>query len=210
MLLCPANTFAAGWAETPIILRFTWGRIAFFLLCLMAVVAHAASAPTTLRLSEYQKQDWQVEDGLPENYVRMITQRPDGVLLLATLASSCVSAYITGFRVRRATPGLTIWTSQRTPTVEAYLRSNITLLLTMETPTGIFGTVLLPFSLTNCLHSRGKAYLFAKPLEAGRSIPFSTSKAAFPITFSLVTTAPVSTRARNAQASYTSPKLTAA
>jgi len=44
------------------------------------------SAPngSQLRLSEYQKQDWQVEDGLPENNVRMITQRPDGSLLLAT------------------------------------------------------------------------------------------------------------------------------
>jgi ligand-binding sensor domain-containing protein/signal transduction histidine kinase len=50
----------------------------------MPVVARAATAPTTLRLSEYQKQDWQVEDGLPENYVRTIAQRPDGVLLLAT------------------------------------------------------------------------------------------------------------------------------
>jgi ligand-binding sensor domain-containing protein/signal transduction histidine kinase len=38
----------------------------------------------SLHLSEYQKQDWQVEDGLPENNVRMITQRPDGSLLLAT------------------------------------------------------------------------------------------------------------------------------
>jgi ligand-binding sensor domain-containing protein/signal transduction histidine kinase len=84
MLLRPAKPFAAGWAETPIILRFAPGRVALFLLCFVAVVAQAASAPTTLRLSEYQKQDWQVEDGLPENYVRMITQRPDGVLLLAT------------------------------------------------------------------------------------------------------------------------------
>ena len=84
MLLRPANPFAAGWAETPIILRCASGRVALFLLCFVAVVAQAASTPTTLRLSEYQKQDWQVEDGLPENYVRMITQRPDGVLLLAT------------------------------------------------------------------------------------------------------------------------------
>jgi ligand-binding sensor domain-containing protein/signal transduction histidine kinase len=41
-------------------------------------------AETTLKLSEYQKQNWQVEDGLPDNYVRMIVQRPDGFLLLAT------------------------------------------------------------------------------------------------------------------------------
>jgi ligand-binding sensor domain-containing protein/signal transduction histidine kinase len=44
-----------------------------------------ASPPSSLlRLSEYQKQDWQVEDGLPENNVRMIAQRPDGMLVLAT------------------------------------------------------------------------------------------------------------------------------
>lgn len=37
-----------------------------------------------LKLSEYQKQDWQVEDGLSDNYVRMVAQRPDGTLLLAS------------------------------------------------------------------------------------------------------------------------------
>ena len=37
-----------------------------------------------LQLADYQKQNWQVEDGLPENNVRMIGQRPDGRLLLAT------------------------------------------------------------------------------------------------------------------------------
>jgi len=37
-----------------------------------------------LRFSEYQKQNWQVEDGLPENNVRMIGQRSDGHLLIAT------------------------------------------------------------------------------------------------------------------------------
>src|SRR5579863_1748359 len=37
-----------------------------------------------LQLPDYQKQNWQVEDGLPENNVRMIGQRPDGRLLLAT------------------------------------------------------------------------------------------------------------------------------
>jgi len=49
----------------------------------MPSLAHGAPVQT-LRLSEYQKQDWQVEDGLPENNVRMIAQRPDGTLLLAT------------------------------------------------------------------------------------------------------------------------------
>jgi ligand-binding sensor domain-containing protein/signal transduction histidine kinase len=57
---------------------------------LMGVVLVAGSLPalaqdsTNPRLSELQKQNWQVEDGLPENNVRMIAQRPDGRLLLAT------------------------------------------------------------------------------------------------------------------------------
>jgi ligand-binding sensor domain-containing protein/signal transduction histidine kinase len=79
----PANTRAAGWARTHLTPRFVFG-IALLSVCLVAVVSRAETTPTALRLSEYQKQDWQVEDGLPENYVRMIAQRPDGVLLLAT------------------------------------------------------------------------------------------------------------------------------
>src|SRR5579859_119602 len=57
---------------------------------LLLLAAFAGSALTAkaermdLRLSEYQKQNWQVEDGLPENNVRMIAQRSDGRLLLAT------------------------------------------------------------------------------------------------------------------------------
>jgi ligand-binding sensor domain-containing protein/signal transduction histidine kinase len=51
---------------------------------LLAFACWNAFGATTLKLSEYQKQDWQVEDGLPENNVRMIAQRPDGTLLLAT------------------------------------------------------------------------------------------------------------------------------
>ena len=80
----PANSCAAGWAKTHKPSRFVCGNVALLFACLVAVPARAATRPTTLRLSEYQKQDWQVEDGLPENYVRMIAQRPDGVLLLAT------------------------------------------------------------------------------------------------------------------------------
>ncbi|WP_263383810.1 sensor histidine kinase [Granulicella arctica] len=52
-------------------------------LPLFCRTAHAQPS-SLLRLSEYQKQEWQVEDGLPDNYVRMITQRADGLLLLAT------------------------------------------------------------------------------------------------------------------------------
>ncbi len=55
------------------------------LLCVLGTVrASAQSLP--LRLSEYQKQQWQVEDGLPSNNIRMIAQEPDGMLLLATSA----------------------------------------------------------------------------------------------------------------------------
>ncbi|MFC5864127.1 two-component regulator propeller domain-containing protein [Acidicapsa dinghuensis] len=39
-----------------------------------------------LSLSEYQKQEWQVEDGLPANNVRAIAQRADGSLVIATSA----------------------------------------------------------------------------------------------------------------------------
>ncbi len=37
-----------------------------------------------MKISEYQKQDWQVEDGLPQSNIRMITQTQDGMLLIAT------------------------------------------------------------------------------------------------------------------------------
>lgn len=53
-------------------------------LLAVSTISFASPLFSTLRLSEYQKQDWQVEDGLPENNVRMITQRSDGMLVLAT------------------------------------------------------------------------------------------------------------------------------
>jgi signal transduction histidine kinase/ligand-binding sensor domain-containing protein len=53
-------------------------------ICSMQAGAMAQGPP--LRLSEYQKQTWQVEEGLPENNVRMIAQQPNGMLLLATSA----------------------------------------------------------------------------------------------------------------------------
>lgn len=57
----------------------------------VVVATHFATPPVDaeqaeLRLPEYQKTNWQVEDGLPENNVRMIGQQPDGHLLLATSA----------------------------------------------------------------------------------------------------------------------------
>jgi len=62
----PANTCAAGWARTHITPRFVFGNVVLLFVCLVEVVASAATTTTALRLSEYQKQDWQVEDGLPE------------------------------------------------------------------------------------------------------------------------------------------------
>jgi ligand-binding sensor domain-containing protein/signal transduction histidine kinase len=58
-----------------------------WILALIMLGVTSAGRPMPMdnpRLSEYQKHDWQVEDGLPENNVRMIAQRPDGTLLIAT------------------------------------------------------------------------------------------------------------------------------
>jgi signal transduction histidine kinase/ligand-binding sensor domain-containing protein len=46
-------------------------------------VSALPGSPTTA-LSEYQKQDWQVEDGLPQSNVRAIAQVPGGPLLIGT------------------------------------------------------------------------------------------------------------------------------
>src|SRR5580704_1845782 len=52
--------------------------LVFALSCCMPAVS------ATVRLSEYQKQEWQVEDGLPQSESRAITQVPGGRLLIAT------------------------------------------------------------------------------------------------------------------------------
>lgn len=80
-----------SYLPSPRRLRRNWANPAkslwllFILLAKVAVIAPLAKAEhENLPLSEYQKQNWQVEEGLPENNVRMIAQRPDGRLLLAT------------------------------------------------------------------------------------------------------------------------------
>jgi len=50
----------------------------FILFCCPGLVA------ATIKLSEYQKQAWQVEDGLPQSQLRAITQVPGGHLLIGT------------------------------------------------------------------------------------------------------------------------------
>jgi ligand-binding sensor domain-containing protein len=86
MQACNAKPHATGWATTCAIARFAVDHVWLLLIlcCFGGAAVHAAPPYSNLRLSEYQKQDWQVEDGLPENNVRMIAQRPDGALLLAT------------------------------------------------------------------------------------------------------------------------------
>jgi ligand-binding sensor domain-containing protein/signal transduction histidine kinase len=65
-------------------LVFRSSRSIFVLLWFATALCSKSVGQAALPLSEYQKQVWQVEDGLPENNVRMITQLPDGSLLLAT------------------------------------------------------------------------------------------------------------------------------
>jgi ligand-binding sensor domain-containing protein/signal transduction histidine kinase len=82
----PAKVRDVGEAQERFVVHRAYGNTvcAILLFCFATMFSLAEAPPTTLRLSEYQKQDWQVEDGLPENNVRMIAQRPDGALLLAT------------------------------------------------------------------------------------------------------------------------------
>jgi ligand-binding sensor domain-containing protein len=63
-------------------LRYWRARQIFLLLLALSPCLPAVSA--TVNLSEYQKQEWQVEDGLPQSELRAITQVPGGRLLIAT------------------------------------------------------------------------------------------------------------------------------
>src|SRR6202789_2080278 len=63
-------------------LRHRLLRQMLLLLLFLSPCLSAVSA--TVTLSEYQKQQWQVEDGLPQSELRAITQVPGGRLLIAT------------------------------------------------------------------------------------------------------------------------------
>jgi ligand-binding sensor domain-containing protein/signal transduction histidine kinase len=54
------------------------------LLALVSGLAAAQSKPSLISLSEYQKQEWHVEDGLPQGNVRAITQAPHRSLMIGT------------------------------------------------------------------------------------------------------------------------------
>jgi signal transduction histidine kinase len=59
-------------------------RLRQMLLLLLALSPCLRAVSATVQLSEYQKQEWQVEDGLPQSELRAITQVPGGRLLIAT------------------------------------------------------------------------------------------------------------------------------
>src|SRR5215471_48989 len=71
--------------EAPKPIRVNSGKAAAFafLLFLPAIVS-AQNKSTPISLSEYQKQEWHVEDGLPQGNVRAITQAPDRSLMIGT------------------------------------------------------------------------------------------------------------------------------
>ena len=62
------------------------GPFKTFVGCCLILLCHSAIADSNnfLALSEYQKQDWQVEDGLPQSNIRAFAQAPGGPLLIAT------------------------------------------------------------------------------------------------------------------------------
>lgn len=61
--------------------------LACLVLLHAAALAKAQTGGTTLlRLPEYQKDNWQVEAGLPSNDIHMVVQQADGTLLLGTAA----------------------------------------------------------------------------------------------------------------------------
>jgi hypothetical protein len=64
----PAKTSTKGWALIRVVARSIAGRagLVLGLVTLAVATVHAAPPFSTLRLSEYQKQNWQVEDGLPK------------------------------------------------------------------------------------------------------------------------------------------------
>ena len=60
-------------------MRFAW------LACLLAVASTSCFALNPARLiSQIHKHHWQIEDGLPHNYVNAIAHAPDGYLLIGT------------------------------------------------------------------------------------------------------------------------------
>src|SRR5215471_227637 len=62
----------------------SYKAIVLAFLAAVPVRTVAQGKPTLISLSEYQKQEWHVEDGLPQGNVRAITQAPDRSLMIGT------------------------------------------------------------------------------------------------------------------------------
>ena len=58
--------------------------LAFFVALALFVAPECKALDAQLQVSQYQKQHWQMEDGLPHNYVFTILRAPDGYLLVGT------------------------------------------------------------------------------------------------------------------------------
>ena len=56
----------------------------FVVFALQAVAVAASAPPERLRHDEYSHRIWRIEDGLPENRIRAISQTPDGYLWVGT------------------------------------------------------------------------------------------------------------------------------
>jgi signal transduction histidine kinase/ligand-binding sensor domain-containing protein len=54
------------------------------LICCGLLLRAVSASPPEQALSEYQKHEWHVEDGLPQGNIRTIAQKPDGALLIGT------------------------------------------------------------------------------------------------------------------------------
>lgn len=66
------------------IIRATISIFFFFFFPLMPALAVARDDGAAMALSEYQKQEWHVEDGLPQSNVRTIIQSKNRLLLIGT------------------------------------------------------------------------------------------------------------------------------
>src|SRR5262245_13457020 len=58
--------------------------VALAFLLLSPALTAGQGKPTLISLSEYQKKEWHVEDGLPQGNVRAIAQAPDRSLMIGT------------------------------------------------------------------------------------------------------------------------------
>lgn len=61
-----------------------WTPLLAWLALILPTTRQCHALEPTLRLSQYSKRNWPVEDGLPHNYVMTIAPEPGGYLLVGT------------------------------------------------------------------------------------------------------------------------------